>query len=105
MMVVKIFSWGLLGAALLIPGVASAQDQASCAERTAVVDRLATRYGETRKSAGLNQQNGMVEVFASDDTGTWTILVTMPSGMSCLLAAGQHWQGGASLAGARGKGA
>ena len=66
---------------------------ASCADRKLIVDRLSTKYGETRQSAGLNQNNGMVEVFASDDTGTWTILVTMPNGMSCLMAAGKAWQG------------
>lgn len=66
---------------------------ASCADRTLIVERLSDKYGETRQSAGLNQNNGMVEVFASDDTGTWTILVTMPNGMSCLMAAGKAWQG------------
>lgn len=66
---------------------------ASCADRTLIVERLSTKYGETRQSAGLNQNNGMVEVFASNDTGTWTILVTMPNGTSCLMAAGKSWQG------------
>lgn len=66
---------------------------ASCADRTLIVERLSSKYGETRQSAGLNQNNGMVEVFASNDTGTWTILVTMPNGMSCLMAAGKAWQG------------
>ncbi len=66
---------------------------ASCADRNLIVERLSTKYGETRQSAGLNQNNGMVEVFASNDTGTWTILVTMPNGTSCLMAAGKAWQG------------
>jgi len=66
---------------------------ASCADRTLIVERLSNKYGETRQSAGLNQNNGMVEVFASDETGTWTILVTMPNGKSCLMAAGKAWQG------------
>jgi len=77
-------------------GMAQAQG-ASCANRDTIVERLATKYGETRQSAGLNQNNGMVEVFASEDTGTWTILVTMPTGMSCLMAAGKAWQGLADL--------
>jgi len=66
---------------------------ASCADRTLIVERLSSKYGETRQSAGLNQNNGMVEVFASDETGTWTILITMPNGKSCLMAAGKAWQG------------
>lgn len=69
---------------------------ASCADRNLIVDRLSQKYGETRQSAGLNQNNGMVEVFASTDTGTWTILITMPNGKSCLMAAGKAWQGEAA---------
>ena len=34
----------------------------------------------------------MIEVYSSDETGTWTILVTRPDGTSCLLAAGQRWE-------------
>lgn len=91
-----------IAAAYSVP--ASAQG-ASCAERNLIVDRLSTKYGETRQSAGLNQNNGMVEVFASDQTGTWTILVTMPNGMSCLMAAGKAWQGEAAVTTAPDKGA
>ena len=92
----------------LISGIATqavAQGGASCANRDLIVDRLETKYGERRQSAGLNQNNGMVEIFASDDTGTWTILVTMPNGMSCLMAAGKAWQGETAAVEAPGEGA
>ena len=94
---------GMAVALLGAPLGASAQ-QASCAKRDMIVERLATKYGESRQSAGLNQNNGMVEVFASDETGTWTILVTMPNGISCLMAAGKAWQGVAEAEPQRGKG-
>ncbi len=84
--------------------IAQAQG-ASCANRDTIVERLSSKYGETRQSAGLNQNNGMVEVFASSETGTWTILVTMPTGVSCLMAAGRAWQGLADLEAPTGKGA
>lgn len=82
----------VLGFSTGVAQTASAQG-ASCADRTLIVERLSNKYGETRQSAGLNQNNGMVEVFASSETGTWTILVTMPNGKSCLMAAGKAWQG------------
>lgn len=93
-----------LAATALTTGAVHAQGAASCANRDLIVERLADRYGETRQSAGLNQNNGMVEIFASEETGTWTILVTMPTGTSCLLAAGRDWQGVASLPSTDGKG-
>lgn len=71
---------------------ANAQSQRNCGPREAVVQRLADGYGETRQSVGLGSNNAMVEVFASAETGSWTILVTVPSGMSCLVASGQSFE-------------
>ncbi|PIB25682.1 hypothetical protein BFP76_00680 [Amylibacter kogurei] len=64
----------------------------NCAARGKVVQSLNDQYGETRRSIGLGQNNGVVELFASDNTGTWTILVTLPNGMSCLMAAGDAFE-------------
>ncbi|WP_300036016.1 hypothetical protein [uncultured Roseobacter sp.] len=71
---------------------ASAQNTRNCGPREAVVDRLADGYGETRQSMGLGANNAVVEVFASDETGTWTITVTTPNGMTCLVASGQSFE-------------
>lgn len=71
---------------------ASAQSQRNCGPRDAVVKKLAEGYGETRQSVGIGSNNAMVEVFASDETGSWTILFTMPSGLSCLVASGQSYE-------------
>ncbi|MEQ6250110.1 hypothetical protein ABMC89_14545 [Sulfitobacter sp. HNIBRBA3233] len=71
---------------------ASAQGQRNCGPRDLVVERLASGYGETRQSIGLGSGNRMVEVFASDATGSWTILVTLPTGLSCLVASGQSFE-------------
>ena len=34
----------------------------------------------------------LVETFASAETGTWTITVTMPTGVTCLVASGQAFE-------------
>jgi len=71
---------------------AYSQSRANCAQRTKVVERLEQRYGETRQSIGLARNNGVVEVFASTKSGTWTIVITLPNGMTCLVAAGEAFQ-------------
>ena len=76
--------------------MADAQTRTPCAERDAVVQRLKDKYGETLQSMGLHQSNAVMEVYASESTGTWTILVTRPDGMACLIAAGQMWEGQAA---------
>ena len=81
---------------LMFTPIAEAQTRQACAERAKVIERLAEKYGETRQSMGLHQNNGVLEVYASSETGTWTILVTMPNGLSCLIAAGQSWEGNAA---------
>jgi hypothetical protein len=60
--------------------------------RATVLDRLATKFGETRQSMGLGTNNSVIEVFASQDTGTWTITVTRSDGMTCLVASGQAFE-------------
>jgi NADH:ubiquinone oxidoreductase subunit F (NADH-binding) len=66
--------------------------QMVCGERKAVVAQLEGKYGETRRSIGVHEQRGVVEVYASDTTGTWTILVTNTEGKSCLMAAGEGFE-------------
>ena len=64
----------------------------NCGPREAVVTRLAKAYGEVQKSRGLGTNNTVVEVFASDKTGSWAITITMPSGLTCLVASGQAFE-------------
>lgn len=71
---------------------ASAQNMRNCAPRDTVLDRLATGYGESRQSMGLGANNQVVEVFASSESGSWTITVTMPNGLTCLVASGQAFE-------------
>ena len=80
-----------LASIALVPRPAFPQNApAQCGARDGVVAQLAERYGETRRSVGL-AQNAVVEVFASDATGSWTIAVTTPDGQMCLVAAGQGY--------------
>ncbi|MWD26727.1 hypothetical protein E0K89_004475 [Aquicoccus sp. SCR17] len=83
-----------MAGALLFPGMAAPgmAGGRNCAPRDTVVDRLAEGYGETRRSIGLGANNAVMEVFASDETGTWTITVTLPNGMTCLVASGQAFE-------------
>ncbi|WP_341367011.1 hypothetical protein [Yoonia sp. BS5-3] len=85
-----LMSFGI-GAMFLAANHAHAQTR-NCAAHETVVERLAVRYGESRQSIGLGADNSVIEVFASTDTGTWTITMTRPGGPTCLVAAGQAFQ-------------
>lgn len=80
----------LAAIAALIP--ISAMAQQNCAPRDVVVERLNERYSETRQSIGLSANNSVVETWASLESGSWTITVTMPNGLTCLVASGQAFE-------------
>lgn len=71
---------------------AEAEDRPACARRDTVVRKLAENFGETLRSVGLHRSDGIVEIYSSDETGTWTILMTRPDGISCLMSSGQMWE-------------
>ena len=80
-------------AALLASSLsASAQQGAFCGPRDRIVAQLADRHGETRRAVGLQQNMQVMETYANAETGSWTIIVAMPTGMACLVAAGEAFQ-------------
>ncbi len=70
---------------------ALAQDAGPCVERSDFLDHLSLRYGEAPVAMGVTASGGVLEVVASE-TGSWTIIVTWPSGVSCGLASGESWE-------------
>ena len=82
----------LAGAALTLATLPAHAQGQPCGKRADLVTRLSAKFGETRRGIGLGRADKIVEVFASDRTGSWTITVTMPDGRMCLLASGQAWE-------------
>lgn len=72
-------------------GPAQAQ-QNNCAARSTIVTKPMDDYGEVPVGIGLAANNAVMEVFASSETGTWTITVTFASGLMCLVASGQNYE-------------
>lgn len=59
-----------------------------CGERGALVGLLKQQFGEEQEDAKLQSEQALVELFASEK-GTWSILLSSPNGMSCVVAAGK----------------
>jgi CBS domain containing-hemolysin-like protein len=84
----------LIGAmfVLMILAASKAHAQfAMCGERAKIVAQLASKYRETRQAVGLLSDQGAAELFVSAE-GTWTMLVTLRTGKSCIIAAGHDWE-------------
>lgn len=77
---------------MLIPAAAAAQTQ--CGPREVVIEHLGKKFQEFTSGIGINNSGGLVELLTSSKGKTWTLIVTTPQGMSCLVSAGEDWQGG-----------
>ncbi|MEQ8666326.1 MAG: hypothetical protein RIC16_11445 [Rhodospirillales bacterium] len=69
---------------------------AVCLERDAISSKLASDHGEHPSAAGLASNGELLEVFASED-GTWTLVLTDPTGVSCVVASGEGWSAEGSI--------
>ena len=74
------------------PGIVEAQqEQTECANRIVMVEYLKRNYQEIPVAMGLIADDKLLEVFVST-TGSWSILVTSPNGISCGVAYGLSWE-------------
>lgn len=64
----------------------------ACNERSDVVAELSQKYAESPVAIGLSSDGYLLEVLTSRDGATWTIIQTAPTGIACLVAAGEGWQ-------------
>ncbi len=62
-----------------------------CAARDNVTENLAVKYEEEQAGIGLQSQDRLVEIWASPETGSWTLLMTQADGTTCVLATGHNW--------------
>lgn len=90
----------LLATALLFPGAASAQTL-PCAPRERVLAFVIDQRGEARMATGQAAQGASIELFAAPN-GTWTLLLNLPDGRTCLLANGEGFEATGGLQPARG---
>lgn len=77
---------------------AHADPDRTCAKREEINVLLSERYGEEPRSMGVSESgDAAFELFVSPK-GTWTITMTTSNGLSCVMAAGKHWEDRAKVA-------
>jgi hypothetical protein len=68
------------------PGMQSLDD-AFCDEHANMTRDLARNFGEARQNA----DNDSIEVWASAEFGTWTVLEIQDNGLACVASSGIGW--------------
>lgn len=84
----------LTTAALIATALAAAPvtaQAANCGLRTQVIEKLENKYDEHLTAGGLQKTSSaqsVMEIWSSSKTGTFTVLLTSPQGISCVVAVG-----------------
>lgn len=71
--------------------VTPAQAMMVCGERADIVGALLQGHDEQPVADGLAGSGGVVELFLSPN-GSWTLIMTLPQGKTCLLSSGTNWE-------------
>ena len=89
---VRIFTATAVALALLLAVRAPASAAPICVTHKNVVEQLANGFSEVPIAIALTRDGNVIEVFSGGDRATWTIVMTKPDGMSCLVASGEAWE-------------
>ncbi len=79
------------GVALIGLQAEPASAQQVCGERAKLMTQLGEKYAEAPVAMGLTSAGAVIEVLTSS-LGTWTFLVTYPTGQTCMVASGKSWE-------------
>lgn len=81
----------LLGVLVAFSASTPAAAQQACGDRDMFTNKLEETFSEHPIAMGLTDKGAVLEVFASKK-GSWTFLITMPNGLTCVVASGQSWE-------------
>lgn len=85
---VGVAAFGPTGAAETGP----AQRGPACSMLPEIMTHLRESYSEQPVAFGVQADGNLLQVFASKESGTWTVVSTHPSGLGCLVASGRSWE-------------
>jgi len=80
----------ILAAATTSLNAASAAAQVVCGKRAEILTGFASTYHEVRSAIGIADEGSLIEVLVSP-SGSWTMVVTKPGGLTCIIGTGRDW--------------
>ena len=80
----------VFAAALLSP-MAQAQPGV-CGDAGELIAYLEKDWGENVTAIALDAAGRLVRVLHNPETGTWSMLITVPGGRTCMISHGSDWE-------------
>ena len=79
-----------LALAVLCTAALPAAARNVCMKRAELAGVL-EKHKETPAAIGLASNGSLIEVFTAEDGATWSIVMTSPEGVACVVAVGEDW--------------
>ena len=84
-----------LGAAVVALSVIGASASEASARnmcmKHADLEVVLEKHKESQAAIGVASNGSLIQVYATADGATWSIVMTNPQGVSCVVAVGQDW--------------
>ena len=77
--------------AITSPALSQTPPGPPCGDREKIISYIAQKYKEAPRAMAITGGNSFMEIFVSPK-GTWTTLVTEPTGRTCIVASGEGWE-------------
>ena len=87
--------WRMVIAAIsaVAAAVVPAQAQVgACGDGHGLIAHLEKEWGEDIAALALEDRGGLVRILRNPETGTWSLVVTQPDGLTCPVMSGQAWE-------------
>jgi hypothetical protein len=81
----------LIAAMMLLSTTPALAQQMACGDRNDLLAHLKDKFKESATGAGMTGNGAVMELMTSD-SGSWTLILTFPTGRSCLVATGDGWE-------------
>ena len=77
--------------ALLLHSVATVKAQSVCMPHDDFRVELHKNFLEAPVAIAVANNGALIELYAKRDKSSWTLVMTRPGGLSCVLVAGEEW--------------
>ncbi len=87
---IRIFAVIAFAFALLLHTPVTVKAQPVCMPHDEFRVELHTNFSETPVAIAIANNGALIELYAKRDKSSWTLVMTRPSGLSCVLVAGEE---------------
>ncbi len=88
---IRVFAVVTFAFALLLHTVATVKAQPVCMPHDDFRVELQRNFSEAPVAIAIANNGALIELYAKRDKSSWTLVMTRPGGLSCVLVAGEEW--------------